>query len=313
MAKKKFSKPEQKFTFRSGLPENLPSMQATLFLAYSAKDILVVHTLKKYLSQLKRIKYADEIWDDGKIERGDEWIEETFLKFRASDIIILLISDNLIASENYFNFLLKDALQLHRQQDKPVIGILLKECKWENTFLGPLTLIPKNKEPLDSKNWPFADEPYRQVINELKKEILKLRIENSYKYAPDEVIKDEILEKSLKSYADQRLIDNNIILNSKIESLHLFIKDYQQHLMEIHDYIVDRTTTRKQIVEEYRKDKNKIDRILGKEDTASIILSEKINHELRIIRELEPVYKEVKKMLAKLEILKLDDRDALPS
>ena len=94
-----------------------------LFYSYSHKDELYREKLETHLSILRRNGYINE-WHDRRISAGNEWEEEINFNLEDSDIILLLISSNFLASDYCYDTETIRALEKHESKEAIVIPII---------------------------------------------------------------------------------------------------------------------------------------------------------------------------------------------
>lgn len=146
-----------------GDPEQI---QIHVFIAYSRKDTDMLGELVSHLSVLERNAIVTRIWYDGKIGAGAEWDNEIKENLKKSDIILLLISSDFIASEYSYSEEMTKALQLHEDKKAIVVPIILRKCLWEDTPFAKLQVLPKDALPVI--NWDNKDEPFADITIKIR-------------------------------------------------------------------------------------------------------------------------------------------------
>ena len=125
--------------------EKSPHLKTKLsvFLSYSRKDEDIKGELTTHLSTLKHSgKIAT--WSDREILPGTEWDAKIKEELEKSDLILLLISANFIASDYIWDIELKRAVQRHENGEAVVIPIFCKPCDYEGTSFEKLAGLPRN-------------------------------------------------------------------------------------------------------------------------------------------------------------------------
>ena len=148
-------------------------------IAYSRKDSNVLEQLRVHLKILERKKFV-KLWYDGLIQPGEEWDKKVKLKLETSEIILLLISSDFIASDYCYNIELQKALEKHENNSAFVIPIIVRDCLWEESNFAHLELVPENGLPIISQKWDTSDEPYKLITLKIleKINIIKQKREN---------------------------------------------------------------------------------------------------------------------------------------
>ncbi len=146
-----------------------------VFISYSHKDKLFKDDLDKHLQPLKRQKIID-VWYDSEILPGYEWEHEIKRNLENSEVILLLVSPDFLASEYCYSDEMYEALERNHNGDLKVIPILIRECDWRNTPFANLQFFPSNAKPITKfKN---RDEAFMNVVSHIKS-IIEHRFQDS--------------------------------------------------------------------------------------------------------------------------------------
>ena len=73
-----------------------------IFIAYSREDTSILNKLRTNLKVLERAHNV-KVWYDGEMEVGSDWEKSIKTHLHTADIILLLISENFIASDYCYN------------------------------------------------------------------------------------------------------------------------------------------------------------------------------------------------------------------
>jgi len=147
-------------------PLERPTTPVTVFFAYSHRDEEYRDELEKYLVSLKRQGVVKE-WHDRKIGLDDEWRSEIALEVEQSQIILLLVSSDFIASDYCYNEEMKRALVRHASGEAIVIPLILRPCNWEiSSPLGNLLALPKDARPVS--RWTNRDEAFNDIAHGIR-------------------------------------------------------------------------------------------------------------------------------------------------
>ncbi len=147
--------------------ENLDKNHKTIniFYSYSHKDEKYHRDLERHLSILKRQNIISD-WHDRMICAGNELETEINKNLMNSDIILLLISPNFIASDYCYDIEMQIALQRHNNGDASVIPIIVKPSKWDATPFAKLKALPKDGKPITL--WRNRDEAWLDIVNQIQ-------------------------------------------------------------------------------------------------------------------------------------------------
>jgi hypothetical protein len=136
-----------------------------LFISYSHEDEDLKQLLDIHLASLKR----DErivTWNDRQIFAGQEWDTAIKEELNQSDLILLLISANFIASDYIWKYELANAIERHNSGNSVVIPIFCKPCEFSNMPFSKLQGLPKNADPvINHKN---VDQAFADVVTGIK-------------------------------------------------------------------------------------------------------------------------------------------------
>jgi hypothetical protein len=155
----------------SSTPSVSPLKSLEIFFSYSHKDKGMLSELQKYLRNLKRQgKIRD--WHDGAIGAGNVWAQEIEKHLSQADVILLLISQNFLASEYCHSVEMQQALARHRRNEACVVPIILRPVDWENTPFCELQALPTGRKPIIK--WSLRDEAYLDVARGIQEIVDRL-------------------------------------------------------------------------------------------------------------------------------------------
>ena len=141
-----------------------------IFYSYSHKDEVLQEQLETHLSILKRKGLIDD-WHDRKILPGTNWENIITNEIEQSEVILLLISSDFIASDYCYSKEMHSALKLHETGKAIVIPIIIRPVEWEDAPFSNLQALPKNAQPITS--WENQDEAWVDVVKGIKATIAK--------------------------------------------------------------------------------------------------------------------------------------------
>lgn len=144
------------------------SRAVTLFYSYSHKDEKHRERLETHLSLLKREGILKE-WHDRKITPGQEWEEVLDKNLENSDVIILLVSSDFIASDYCYEREMKRAIERHDKGEATVVPIIVRPCDWKGTPFSKLQALPKDAKPITK--WNDKDDAWLDVTKGIRKAI----------------------------------------------------------------------------------------------------------------------------------------------
>lgn len=133
----------------------------------SPKDEELQLRLEKHLSLMRRQGIINT-WHKGMMGAGEDWEREMDRRLNTADIILLLISSDLIYSDYHWNFLVKRAIELDKTRQARVIAILL--CPYDNwhSEFGRIKVLPHPDKPVSK--WGNYDHAFEEIAKGIRGE-----------------------------------------------------------------------------------------------------------------------------------------------
>jgi hypothetical protein len=170
------------------------STAVKIFISSSHRDTDLRKILRVHLAVLEKQGFI-RLWDDDKIIPGEKWEQRIEKELKDSDIVLLLISPDFLASDFIEQKEIKRALELSEKGKIDAIPVILKPCDWEEKkALARLQVLPERGKPIDSKYWHSRDEAFTEVVRGLKI-VIRERIKIKEKEKEDKI---EILKRGDK-------------------------------------------------------------------------------------------------------------------
>ncbi|WP_157271717.1 toll/interleukin-1 receptor domain-containing protein [Azohydromonas aeria] len=138
---------------------------ARVFISYSHKDENLKNLVCSQLSVVEDLL----IWDDRKIEAGDDWLNEIEKQLATCDVALLLVSSDFLNSIFIKN---KEVPPLFQRQRNGVriIPIILRPCAWKHLdWLQRLQAWPKDGRSLSG----MSDHEKESVVSDVASQILQ--------------------------------------------------------------------------------------------------------------------------------------------
>lgn len=135
-------------------------MSVPVFFSYSHKDERYKDALETHLSVLRKNGYIDT-WTDRKITAGKDWEQDINTHLEKAKIILLLISENFLASEYCYDTETIFALDQHEKKQAIVIPVILKPCLFSRSRLKHLQALPKDGKAITK--WRNRNEAWVNV------------------------------------------------------------------------------------------------------------------------------------------------------
>lgn len=143
------------------------------------KDIPLLKALKKHLEPLVRSGMIS-IWHEGEIMPGAECQHEWEAALTRADLILLLVSSDLIARDDFYNGQMQQAMKRYHEGAVQIIPIILRPVNWnwEDTRIHFLSVLPTGAKPVTQ--WANQDEAFVDVARYLR-EIVKTLLHEKQK------------------------------------------------------------------------------------------------------------------------------------
>lgn len=144
-----------------------------LFYSYSHKDESLRDELETHLKLFQRQSMISN-WHDRRILAGQEWDKKIDENLKKSNIILLLISADFVASDYCYDVEVKCAMAMHENENAVVIPVILRDCDWYSAPFGKLQALPKDGKPVTlwqnrDSAWNDVAQGIRRIIEELRK------------------------------------------------------------------------------------------------------------------------------------------------
>jgi len=170
----------------------------SIFYSYSHRDERFCQTLKAHLSVLER-KGIISSWYDRKINPGQQWEREIDENVRKSDIILLFVSADFVASDYCYQEELTIAMERHEANQAIVIPVIVRPVDFSDAPFSKIQALPKDAQPVSK--WDDEDEAWLDVVKGIKKAI------------------GEVQSMKTRSGDDKGFIGINEYLHSELNSL----------------------------------------------------------------------------------------------
>lgn len=138
------------------------------FIAYARVDKDIVGRL---LTHLTGLKYANrlETWFDGEIPVGAPWEEQISQELNRSDMVILCVSADFLASEYVQTVEMPRAMERNQASQCRILPVILKPCAWKRHSFAHLQVTPDGGKPVTK--YTDQEEAWTEVIQTIDKSI----------------------------------------------------------------------------------------------------------------------------------------------
>ncbi|MCW5634459.1 MAG: toll/interleukin-1 receptor domain-containing protein [Rubrivivax sp.] len=104
-----------------------------LFVSYSHRDEADRERFGVHLAALEAERYY-EVWHDRKLGAGQDWAKEIDRHLAEADVVVLLVSADLINSRYVWGIELEQALRQEAAGKTRIVSVILKPCRWQRPF-----------------------------------------------------------------------------------------------------------------------------------------------------------------------------------
>lgn len=137
-----------------------------IFLSYAHADESFKDELYKHMSPLKKSEKI-KMWSDEELLPGSSFNDEIKEELEQSDIIILLISADFIASDYCYEKEMKNAISRAEKEECYVVPVIVRDCQWQYTPLKDILALPKNGKSV--KGYEDRDKAYSEIAEGIGK------------------------------------------------------------------------------------------------------------------------------------------------
>ena len=137
----------------------------TLYFCYAQREKALRAALEAHLEPLKQ-QGLIRTWYDDQIRAGVEKRTEMRLHLQTADVILLLISSTLFASDDLLQEGISQALTRHERGEALIIPILMRPVDLEATPIGALRVLPSNGIPVSK--WRNRDEALADIARGIR-------------------------------------------------------------------------------------------------------------------------------------------------
>jgi hypothetical protein len=133
---------------------------AQLFYAYATADARHRDQLERHLRALKQRGVLSG-WDSLAVGPGSKWRGESSPQAKKADVVLLLMSSDLIASGYTVSADVNVALERHRNGAARLIPVLLRPFNTKSTPLAMLPALPRGGKPVT--RWSDAEAAFESI------------------------------------------------------------------------------------------------------------------------------------------------------
>lgn len=202
---------------------------ARVFFSYNHKDEALRNQLETHLALLKH-QGLIEAWHDRRILAGADIDRSISAEMEASNIILLLVSADFLASDYCYCREMARAMERHEAGQARVIPVILRHCDWHSAPFGKLLALPRDGKPIVS--WPDHDEAFADVARQIRLTVEEMNRASPPLHTPKEVPAEPAAQTSPRHAPLPR--SSNLRLKQEFSD-----QDRDEFLRQTFDYIAN--------------------------------------------------------------------------
>ena len=136
-------------------------MPVQVFLSFAHEDEGLMLAVVTHLTALER-EGLIEVWHRGMLSPGDVTGSETTFRFEASELVLVLLSPDYIASDQCMA-----EGQASLKLEAKVVPVVLRPCSWMRTSLGGLEPLPRGGRAVSS--WEDPDVALQEIVEGVRR------------------------------------------------------------------------------------------------------------------------------------------------
>lgn len=146
-----------------------------IFVSYSHKDEEICSDIERRLAALTPGNVTMK-WMDRKILPGIGWKREIDRDLENADLILFLLSSDLLESRYFREVELRQAMSRHKSGDAVVLPIILSSCEWKSSPLRILKALPYGGTPVTGATGYSIDDALSDVAIGIQRAMKQLRM-----------------------------------------------------------------------------------------------------------------------------------------
>lgn len=147
-----------------------------VFVSYSHRDEALRAELDKHLSLLKRQGELD-LWSDQRIVAGQPLDGTINDALERSDVILLLLSADFMASDYCYGVEMQRAMERHDAGEAVVVPVILRPCDFHTAPFGRLKAVPTDGRAVTK--WPNQDDAFLDIVRHLRHVLAEKRADST--------------------------------------------------------------------------------------------------------------------------------------
>ncbi len=108
-------------------------------------------------------------WSDRDINAGGDWSKDIDQHLNSAEVILLLVSDDFMASNYCYGIEMKRAMERHESEEAIVIPIILRRVDWSEAPFKKLQALPREAKPI--ADWSNQDDAFYDMAKGIRRTI----------------------------------------------------------------------------------------------------------------------------------------------
>ncbi|HEV7646227.1 MAG TPA: COR domain-containing protein [Pyrinomonadaceae bacterium] len=142
-----------------------------VFFIFSHQDEAYKKQLETHLKILHRQKLI-RAWSDREITPGEKWGDEIDPRLEKAEIILILVSPDLLASDYCYDIEMKRAMERYKSGDAALFPIIVRESNWHSAPFGKVQALPRDAKSVST--WTNKDAAWASVSQGIENAAMKL-------------------------------------------------------------------------------------------------------------------------------------------
>lgn len=144
----------------------MPNRLVKVFFSYAREDSELREQLYRHLAVLRRERSIDA-WYDGELIPGQPWRPEILAQLEESQVVVMLVSSDFLASDFCTSVEMERALERSRRREGIALPVIARACDWKRTALGGLLALPT--DGLAITLWSDRDEAWLDTVGGIRR------------------------------------------------------------------------------------------------------------------------------------------------
>src|SRR5262245_13106491 len=143
-----------------------------VFYSYAHEDEELRNELEKHLRLLQR-RGIIQPWHDREITAGRDWEGAIDENLEKAELILLLISSDLLDSDYCYDNEMKRALARHEADEAWVVPVHLRPVDWKDAPFAHLQALPTDARPVTE--WANRDQAFKNIAEGIRQAVQAIR------------------------------------------------------------------------------------------------------------------------------------------